>query len=123
MSDDFKVKVTEKISHNFRRKWLISGLQIVLLMIILLVGYIIIFNELKLANLPEFDVTKNRIYTLSDASKKVISKIDSEVKIYTYGYTEDSYLHKFLKQYANVNNLITFKALNQEEDINLINEF
>jgi len=46
------------------------------------------------------DFTENKIYTLSDASKRILSKVDTPVKIKFYFSQNNSQMPVFLKSYA-----------------------
>ena len=49
-------------------------------------------------------------------------KVNQEVKIYVYGYEEDSQLIKFLKKYNKVNEKITYEILTEETNLEKIKE-
>lgn len=117
-----KIKFTEKFSLTLRRKWLVNGFRTFLIVIILILAYLILNLWIKKLDLPEIDVTANKIYTLSDSSKKAIEKIDQDIKIYAYGFEEDSSLIKFLKQYNKANNKITYELLTPETNMQMIKE-
>lgn len=117
-----KVKFSEKISLTLRRKWLVNGTKTFLIVAILVVAYIALNLTIKQLDLPEIDVTENKIYTLSDSSKKAIENVDQEIKIYAYGFEEDSSLIKFLKQYNKTNEKITYEILTEESNLQMIKE-
>ena len=70
-----KTKFGEKVSLTIRKRWLINGSKTFLIVAILIAAYIAINLFVKSLDLPEFDVTANKLYTLSDASKKVIENL------------------------------------------------
>ncbi len=117
-----KIKLGEKISLALKRKWLVNRVKMLLIVAILIVAYIAINLTVKQLDLPEIDVTKNKIYTLTDSSKEAIQKINQDVKIYAYGFEEDSSLIKFLKQYHNANEKITYEILTEETNLQMIKE-
>lgn len=117
-----KVKFSEKFSLVLKRKWLVNGTKTFLIIAILLVAYIALNLSVEQLDLPEIDVTENKIYTLSDSSKKAIENIDQEIKIYAYGFEEDSSLIKFLKQYNKANENITYEILTEETNLQMIKE-
>ena len=97
--DEKKVKLGERISLNLRKKWLVNGTKTFLIIAILIAAYIALNLGIKEIDLPKIDVTENKIYTLSDASKDAISKIDQEIVLYSYGFEEKSnflYFNKHL---------------------------
>lgn len=117
-----KAKFTEKISLTLKRKWLVNGAKTFLIIAILVVAYIALNLTVANMELPEIDVTANKIYTLSDASKKAIEKIDQDITIYAYGFEEDSSLIKFLKQYNKANEKIKYEILTTETNMQMITE-
>ena len=60
-----KVKFSEKISLALKRKWLVNGTKTFLIVAILVVAYIALNLTIEQLDLPEIDVTENKIYTLS----------------------------------------------------------
>ena len=118
-----KVKISEKFSLFLRRKLLIDGLITFLIVAILCVGYVSVNLWVKELDLPEIDVTENKIYTLSDASKKAIENVDKEIKVYAYGFEENSSFINFMKQYNAVNDKITYEILTEENNAPLIQQY
>lgn len=117
-----KAKFSEKFALTLKRKWLVNGTKTLLIIAILVVAYIALNLTIEQLDLPEIDVTQNKIYTLSDSSKKALEKLDQDVKIYAYGFEEDSALIKFLKQYNKANEKITYEILTTETNMQMIQE-
>lgn len=117
-----KVKLGEKVSLNMRKRWLVNGSMTLLIVAILFAMYIALNLWVDTLELPEIDVTTNKIYTLSEESKKAIQNIEQEVKIYAYGFEEDGQLIKFLKQYNEANNKITYEILTEESNYQKVQE-
>ncbi len=114
----------EKISLKFRKKFFVSKAITIMIIAILVAAYVALNLMLTDIDLPQFDVTEYKVYTLSDASKKAIANIgDKEIKIYTYGYAEDSQFIKFLKQYNEVNKAITYEVINDESGKDLVTKY
>lgn len=114
----------EKISLKFRKKFFVSKAITIMIIAILVAAYVALNLMLTDIDLPQFDVTEYKVYTLSDASKKAIANISNkEIKIYTYGYAEDSQFIKFLKQYNEANNAITYEIINDESGKDLITKY
>lgn len=118
-----KKSFKETVTLMFRKKWLTNTTQTFLLVGILVAIFIRINLYVQTLELPEIDVTENKIYTLSDASKEAIAKIDEDVKIYVYGFDEKSSLVAFIKQYTKVNNHITFELLTEESNLAKVQEY
>ena len=75
------------------------------------------------AELPVFDTTENKLYSLTDSSKKAIEKIDQDITIYVYGHEEDEPLMGLLKQYTKVNEKIKCEIITEESNYELVKEF
>lgn len=118
-----KAKIGERISLFFRKKFLMDKTITFLLIAILVVGYISVNLWVRELDLKEIDVTKNKIYTLSDASRQAVSKIDQDIKIYAYGYEPNSTFINFLKQYHEANEKITYELLTEENNAALIQQY
>lgn len=117
-----KSSLKEKLSLTFRKKWLVSGTVTVLIVLILFAAYVCLNLWTQTLDLPEIDVTENKIYTLSDASKDAMKKVNQEVKIYAYGFEESGSLIKLLKQYNNANDKIQYEILTEETNPGMIKE-
>jgi ABC-2 type transport system permease protein len=113
----------ETVTLMFRKKWLTSTTQTALLVAILIAIFIAINLFAQSKDLPEIDVTENKIYTLSDASKEAIGKISQDVKIYIYGYEDGDTIVSFVKQYAKANDHITYEILTEENNLAKVQEF
>lgn len=117
-----KVKLGEKLSLLVRRKWLVNGTKTFLIVAIIVALYLCLNLWVRQLDIPEIDITENQIYTLSDASKEAVEKINQEVKIYCYGFQEDSSLIDLLKQYNKTNDKIKFEMLTEETNYDMIQE-
>lgn len=113
----------ETIALMIRKKWLSNTAQTILLVAVLLAIFISINMYVQSLNLEPIDVTKNKIYTLSDSSKDVIKNINKDVTIYLYGIEDDSTLANFVKQYARVNDHIKWEILTEESNLAKVQEY
>ena len=118
-----KAKIMEKISLTFKRKILVDGMITFLLIVVLCVGYVSLNLWVRTLNLEDIDFTANKRYTLSDASKQAISKVNQDIKIYVYGYKEDSTFIGLLKQYCNTNDKIHYEIITEENNPALIQQY
>lgn len=118
-----KVKLSEKISLKFRRKWVVNSTKVFLIIAVLIAAYIALNLGIQQVDLPKIDVTENKIYSLSDASKKAIGNVQNDTIIYAYGFEEDSSLINFLKQYNKVNNRITYEILTEESNYDMVKKY
>ena len=118
-----KVKLSEKISLKFRKLFIVDGLRTFLIVAILLVSYVAINLAAQENKLPKFDITENKIYTLTEASKKALSGIDQDVKIYAYGFEEDSSFTDLLDQYHKINEKISYEVLTEEKNLEMVKKY
>lgn len=118
-----KIKFSEKMALKFKKLFIIDGLRTFLIVAILLVSYVAINLFAKDYDLPKIDVTENKIYTLTDASKKALENINQEVKIYSYGFEENGSFIDLLKQYNKANEKITYEVLTEESNLEMVNKY
>lgn len=122
MEENKKASIFEKISLIVKKKWLTNKAKTWLMAAILVAIFIFLNLWIRTLNLPEIDVTENKIYTLSDASKDAVAKVNQSIHIYAYGFEEDSSLINFLKQYNKANGKITYEILTEETNPQMIQE-
>ena len=120
--DNEKPKISERISLAFRKKWLLSTSITILLILVMIAAYISFNLWIIDLDLSKIDLTEDKVYTLSEQSKNVIKDVDKDVKIYTYGYEDNSNFVKFIKQYTKVNNKIVQIPLNNDTNPELMQE-
>ena len=118
-----KKSFKETVTLMFRKKWLADTTQTALIVAILVSIFLAINIYVQTLDLPEIDVTENKIYTLSDASKEAVEKIDEDVKMYVYGFEENSSLISFIKQYVKTNNHISYEMLTEESNLAKVQEY
>ena len=106
LEEQGKKSFSEKLSLFLRKKCLNNGIETALIICILIGSFIALNLYVDSLDIKDIDVTENKIYTLSDTSKQAIQGIDEDVKIYLFGYTEDSTLTNLVKQYIDVNNFL-----------------
>lgn len=118
-----KKSVKETLTLMMRKKWLASTSQTFILIAILVAAFLALNLYLQNVDLPEIDVTKNKVYTLSKNSKDAIKKINKDVKIYLYGYEKDANLVSFVKQYVKENDHISYELLSEETNLEKVQEY
>ena len=87
----------------------------ILLVAILVALYIVLNLWMQTINLAQIDLTKDKLYTLTDQSKNIAKKIDKEMTFYVWGYTEESSVIDLLKQYNAENSKITYKLVKTDD--------
>ena len=115
--EENKISLIQKIRLSFRKNIAVSRLRIVILIGLLVAGFICLNLYIQKLNLPMFDITTNKIHTLSTSSKDVIEKIDKNVNIVTYGFPTKSSEMRLIKQYVEANpEHITHEILTDSSD-------
>ena len=103
---------------------LISNIKFILLILVLIIGYIFINLMFRVIEVPQYDLTRNKIYTLSDTSKNVIKDIKTKINIVAYGFDDDSNFINFLKQYVDANpEYLTYEVLTEESNNNKVQKY
>jgi len=117
------VKFSEKISLKFRKTIIVSKLLTILIVLALISGFIGLNFWINSMDLPEIDVTANKIYTLSDDSKKALESLDQDIKIYVFGINEEHSVVGLIKQYCEASDKITYEMLSSESNLEKVQEF
>ena len=86
----------------------------IILAAILIATFILANFYINKIDLVPIDITKSKLYTLSEESKSQIKKINQDVHIYFFGYDEANATIILAKQYHNINE----KILAESIDIN-----
>lgn len=117
------IRLSEKVSLKMR-KILIANRLLTLLLVVVLIGAFIGLNVwINTLDLPEIDVTANKIYTLSEESKEAIKSLDQEIKMYLFGIHEDNSVVGLVKQYCEANDKISYEMLSSESNLQKVQEF
>lgn len=118
-----KVKFSEKMKHVFRKNIVLTGTKTALIVAILFLAYISINLWITQTELPEIDVTENKLYSLTDTSKEAVEKVDKNITAYAYGFTEDDSVIKLLKQYHDVNDKLNYELISEETNKSMVEEY
>lgn len=113
----------KKFFEVIKKKWIADTTRLVLLVAIIILVYILINILVGQANLPNFDFTEEKIYSVSDESKELIKDIDQEVTLYFFGADEDTSIIDFAKQYTVVNPNIKVEIVNYEKRSDLYEKY
>jgi gliding-associated putative ABC transporter substrate-binding component GldG len=101
---DDRLKSRKKKTESRRRQAIIS--------VLLVAGILVVLNVIALKVFFRWDLTPNKIYTLSDASKSIVTKLDDKLVIKAY-FTDNlpapynnnrRYLQELLDDYRNASN-------------------
>ncbi len=86
----------------------------ILLVLILIACFVGINLLMDKIDLPDIDVTQNKLYTLTEESKQKVKDISEEIHVYFIGIVEDAPIVDLMKQYIDVNDKFSYEII---EDI------
>ncbi len=112
-----------KFMKLIKEKWLKETSLTLLLVVLILAVFLAINTIFKNANINPLDFTSEKIYSLSNESKDEISKIEQNVTLYFFGYTESETTVVLGKQYALVNNKINVQLITTSERPDLASKY
>ena len=104
--------VKKKKRELTRGRWLVSGIATILLVAIIISVYILVNILLENVTLPEFDLTENKVYSLSEETKTKLKNLGNEVKITLINYQENDSVTNFAEKYKGLNNNIKVEKIN-----------
>ena len=105
------VKKEKNKAGKTRGRWLVSGLATILLSIIIIDAYILVNMLFDKITLPEFDLTENKVYSLSDETKDKLKNLGEEVKITLINYADEDSVVSFAEKYVVLNRNITIEKI------------
>lgn len=106
-----------------KEKWLRQTSLTILLVAIIFVIFLLVNMICQNLDLSPIDFTKEKLYSLSDESKEQIAKVELNVNMYFFGFSEDSSQVVLGKQYHDVNDKINIQVINAEERPDLASEY
>lgn len=118
-----KIKFSEKLAIKFKRKWLVTKTKTFLIIAVLFATYIAINLWASNTELPVFDATENKLYSLTDATKKAIEKVNQDVTIYVYGHEEEEPLIDLLGKYNKINEKVKYEIITEESNLEMVNKY
>lgn len=108
-------KITPKFVLNKIKETCIKDTsRTILLVAILVVIYLLINLGVKSINLAQIDLTTDKLYSLTEQSKKVAKSINTDIKFYIWNITDTDQSTKLidlLKQYNAENKKITYEVI------------
>lgn len=118
-SADFK----EKLSLKFRKRLISNGFHTAVLIIFLIVIFFGVNIWANSKNLAQIDVTKNKLYSITQTSKDQLKSLKKDVYIYIYGYDETNVYVNLIKQYNAFNNKIHYEIVNEATNYEVVNKY
>lgn len=106
----------KKVIETLKKKWLRDNTKTILLILILFAIFIGINILIQKLELIDIDITKNKLYTISQSSINQIKNIEDEVKVYLIGFNEDTALNDLMKQYNKENEKIIYETIEKIQD-------
>ena len=114
---------TKKVIRVIKEKW-IRQTSLTLLLVAIITSLFVALN-LIVANLKlnPLDFTQEKIYSLSEDSKNEVKKVEQNVNLYIFGYSEEETPVILGNQYHNENDKITVQLINGSERPDLLAEY
>ena len=118
-----KEKKPNKFIETIKKKWLINGTKTTLLVLIILAIFFGVNIGLQKASLTPLDFSKEKLFTLTQASKDKVKNIEKDVTLYFVEYSDDDSTLDLAKQYSKVNNHIKVEAVKANDRPDLVQKY
>ncbi len=122
-----KEKKISKFLNRFveiiKKKWLINGTKTIILVSIILAIFFAINIIMENLDLTPIDLSKDKLFTLTDDSKKLVKDIAKTIKIYFIEYSEDDTIIDLAKQYTKVNDNISVEVVKANDRPDLVQKY
>lgn len=96
----------KKFLEIIKKKWLLDNTKATILVIFLIVCFLFINIWVNSLDLQTIDVTRNKLYSLSNETKNKISDVKLNVSIYFFGIDDSYTIVDLAKQYSRINDKI-----------------
>ena len=113
----------KKIIEIIKKKWLRETSLTIILVAIIVAAFIGLNLWVKKLDFTDIDFTKEKLYSLSDESKKQVSGINEKINILLFGFEEGSNVADISKQYSKVNENISVEIINISERTDLASKY
>ena len=101
----------KKIIEIIKKKWLRDTFLTILLIAIIFAVYFLINWGVEKLNVSDIDLTKNKIYSLSESSNTKLKDVDKEVTIQLINMSNYNYLIDFANKYTQINKNIKIERI------------
>ena len=118
-----KEKKSNKFVQIMKKKWLIDGTKTTILVLLILAVFFAISFTMQKLDLTPIDLSKDKLYTLTDESKEKVKNIDKDVNIYFVGFSEDDSNLDLAKQYTKANEKIKIENVSVENRPDLAEKY
>ncbi|MBO6243081.1 MAG: GldG family protein, partial [Clostridia bacterium] len=100
-------EIFSRIQENLKNKWLLKISTTIILIAVILGCYFVLTMLMKDKwTLPEIDLTKNKIYSLSEETENKIKNIDKDIEITLVNFSNNDTVLNFADKYKNLNKKI-----------------
>lgn len=118
-----RFKFFKKVINVLKNKWLKESLLTIILVCLIIAIFILVNMVVRKADIKPIDFTESKRYSLSNDSKDQIKKVEQNVTIYFFGYSDSDTPVVLGKQYHDVNDKITVQISNTSERPDLASEY
>ena len=118
-----KEKKTNKFINIIKKKWLIKGSTMFLLIAIIVAAFIAIDIFMHELDITPLDFSKDKLYTLTEESKEKVKSVDKDLKIIFFNYSDDSETVTLAKQYNKANEKITIETIKSADRPDLVSKY
>ena len=101
----------KKTVEILKKKWLRETSLTLILVAIIIAIYFEINALVNKANVPDLDLTKSQIYSLSEETKNKIKDIDKDVKITLINMNNYDYVINYANKYNEINSKISVEQV------------
>ena len=95
----------------------------ILLIAVVIATYLAINLGIQAIDISDIDFTKEKFFSLSEESKNTLKDINQEIKIYMFGYEEDSSVVDLAKQYSKYKDNIKVEIVSTTERPDLAKQY
>lgn len=118
-----KDKQSNKFAQTIKKKWLIDGTKTTILILLILAIFFGISFGMQKLDLTPIDLSKDKLYTLTEESKEEAKKVGKDVNLYFIGYSEDDSTIDLAKQYTKANEKIKVEVVTVESRPDLAEKY
>lgn len=113
----------KKFLEIIKKKWLIDNTKTIILVALLIVAFLFINIGVNKLDLQTIDVTRNKLYSISDETKNKISEVKLNVSIYFFGIDDSYTIVDLAKQYSRINDKIEVLVVDSSERPDLYEKY
>lgn len=118
-----KDKKPNKFIEIIKKRWLINGTKTLILVLIILAIFFGINIGMQKAEITPLDFSKEKLFTLTQASKDKVKDIQKDINLYFVEYSDDDSTLDLAKQYNKVNEHIKVEAVKANDRPDLVQKY